>query len=162
MAQSTGTGLSISQIILSAVEFKHRSDALQLPANTRQPTANVDVEINLRGDAKSKAAALAIRVKSRSDEDPLYHLDITMLGIVESHGESVGLTPHSFLVQGGVSMLFPFVREVVANITMRGRFGPIWLNPINVRAFAEAASAEPRQETAKTEARRLSRRKKAK
>lgn len=161
MAQSAGSGLSISQIILSAVEFKHRSDALQLPAGTRQPTANVDVEINLHGDAESEAAALAIRVKSRSDEDPLYHLDITMLGIVESQGESVGLTPHSFLVQGGVSMLFPFVREVVANITMRGRFGPIWLNPINVRALVEADSAEPRNAT-KSGARRAAHRKKAK
>jgi preprotein translocase subunit SecB len=121
----------------------------------------VDVEINLHGDAESKAAAIAIRVKSRNDENPLYHLDITMLGIVESQGESVGLTPHSFLVQGGVSMLFPFVREAVANITMRGRFGPIWLNPINVRALVEAGSAEPRKAT-KTEARRASSRKKAK
>ncbi len=161
MAQSAGTGLSISQIILSAVEFRHRSDALQLPASTRHPTANVDVEINLHGDAESKAAAIAIRVKSRNDEDPLYHLDITMLGIVESQGESVGLTPHSFLVQGGVSMLFPFVREAVANITMRGRFGPIWLNPINVRALVEADSAEARKAT-KTEARRASPRKKVK
>lgn len=161
MAQSAGTGLSISQIILSAVELRHRGDALQLPASTRQPTANVDVEINLHGDAESKVAALAIRVKSRNDENPLYHLDITLLGIVESQGESVGLTPHSFLVQGGVSMLFPFVREAVANITMRGRFGPIWLNPINVRALVEADSVEARRAT-KTEARRASPRKKAK
>ncbi len=161
MAQSAGTGLSISQIILSAIEFRHRSDALQLPASTRQPMANVDVEINLHGDAESKAAALAIRVKSRNDEDPLYHLDITLLGIVESQGESVGLTPHSFLVQGGVSMLFPFVREAVANITMRGRFGPIWLNPINVRALVKADSAETRKAT-KGEARRAPRRKKVK
>ena len=36
------------------------------------------------------------------------------------------------------SLLFPFLREAFASITSRGRFGPVWLNPINTRTFSEA------------------------
>jgi preprotein translocase subunit SecB len=38
------------------------------------------------------------------------------------------------------AVLFPFVREAVANITMRGRFGPVWLNPVNFGALVAKGS----------------------
>ena len=42
-----------------------------------------------------------------------------------------------FLAGPAVALLYPFVREAFANLTLRGRFGPVWLNPFNVRAMAE-------------------------
>ena len=37
-------------------------------------------------------------------------------------------------------MLMPMVRECIANLTMRGRFGALWLPPIN---FAETLQVSP-------------------
>ena len=54
--------------------------------------------------------------------------------VVAPSVEAPALRPVEFLARSGVPTLFPFVREAIANITMRGRFGPLWLNPIDVRA----------------------------
>jgi preprotein translocase subunit SecB len=45
-------------------------------------------------------------------------------------------------------MLYPFLREAVANLTGRGRFGPVWLNPFNFMLLAQEVANEG---TAKTD-----------
>jgi hypothetical protein len=45
------------------------------------------------------------------------------------------------VINGGVSMVFPFVREAIANLTMRGRFGPVWIDPLNVQAIVADAQS---------------------
>jgi preprotein translocase subunit SecB len=47
--------------------------------------------------------------------------------------------PDQQLVEVVGAMLYPFIREVVANLTIRGRFGPVWLNPFNLRGAIQAA-----------------------
>jgi len=39
-----------------------------------------------------------------------------------------------YFTTSGAALLYPFVRQVVADLTSRGRFGPVWLNPMNVTA----------------------------
>jgi preprotein translocase subunit SecB len=35
------------------------------------------------------------------------------------------------LMATGASIAFPYCRELISNLTGRGRFGAIWLNPTN-------------------------------
>jgi preprotein translocase subunit SecB len=47
-----------------------------------------------------------------------------------------------YMASGGGPTLFPFLRECVANLTGRGRFGPLWLRPINFVQLAEQLTAQ--------------------
>jgi hypothetical protein len=48
-----------------------------------------------------------------------------------------------YFTTSGAALLYPFVRQVVADLTWRGRFGPVWLNPMNVAAMPLTVSSEP-------------------
>jgi preprotein translocase subunit SecB len=56
-----------------------------------------------------------------------------------------GPLPNNYLdvIAGtGGTILLPFLREVIANFTGRGRFGPVWVNPINFRAALQNVKGE--------------------
>jgi len=43
------------------------------------------------------------------------------------------------LSAASVSLLYPFVREAFAAVTLRGRFGPVWLNLLTHRRSLRAS-----------------------
>ena len=46
--------------------------------------------------------------------------------------------------------MVPFLRQTVADVTLRGRFGPIWLNPVNLRlTIAKESGATAKKRTDK-------------
>ena len=58
-----------------------------------------------------------------------------MSALVEQIGGHENFELEAYLKSNGWALLFPFVREALANLTGRGRFGPIWMNPVNVLAL---------------------------
>ena len=53
------------------------------------------------------------------------------------------MTIREYLASGNcVAALFPFLREAIANVTGRGRFGPVFLDPINIREFAKQIQSQ--------------------
>jgi preprotein translocase subunit SecB len=131
-----GVGLRVTQVFLNSVEFRHKRDPLSTPPNLPHPQSRVLVELQLVAPQEPRAAsAFTLKVESdKSDEAALYEYSVALTIVVESSEESPKVRPVEFLARSGVPTLFPFVREAIANITMRGRFGPLWLNPIDVRA----------------------------
>ena len=52
-----------------------------------------------------------------------------MIGLFEQQNGFENLPMADFLGDSAPALLFPFLREAFANITTRGRFGPVWLQP---------------------------------
>jgi len=130
-------GLGISQIFLSRLELSHRPDALHLPLTTPNPPYGVDVEIRAFRAVEGGAAGMQLTVRSQPTPDSLYRFLVEMIMLVQQVPGEENMPPEDFVQTVGVSTLFPFVREAVANVTMRGRFGPVWLAPINVALVNE-------------------------
>ena len=51
-----------------------------------------------------------------------------------------------------MTILFPFAREAVSELTNRGGFPPLLLNPVNFDALYAQAVQKQQQESAKDEA----------
>lgn len=138
MDETKNPGLQISQIFLLRAEFGHREDALSLPANTREGEQRVGINVQFREHNEGRAASVWLRVSSDPEATTaLYRYSVEMVGVVEATPGEENLPPREYIVKAGVTLLFPFVRETLANLTMRGRFGPLWIKPFNVQAAVD-------------------------
>lgn len=135
--------LKIAQIFLAVANFMHRKDALQLPTAT-----SVELSIAMKVTAvvgeDGSGGILSIEAKTDDALDPVYRFQIEMVALVEAEVPSPNLSVHDYLTKMGPTMLFPFLREAVAAVTGRGRFGAVWIKPMNLSNLsleAETAGA---------------------
>jgi preprotein translocase subunit SecB len=68
--------------------------------------------------------------------------------VVSIEAAPVTLEVDRYIAESTVQILMPFLREAVANLTLRGRFGPVWLQPISGRALAAKMREEADTEAA--------------
>lgn len=144
MDESKQPGIQIAQIFLERATFSHRDDALALPPTTPfQP----EVVVNLQGGVSpdEKAAFVRITVHTKPEDRPLYNFTVAMVALVQAVAGQENLSLREYVEGGAPAMLYPFVREAVASLTWRGRFGPVWLAPFNIGA----AMAKPAPELPK-------------
>src|SRR6266508_464242 len=122
-------GLQIAQVILLVAQFAHREYAFALPPNTPIPDLPIQVEVKVGGKAGEPAAVLRLRVFTEKSPESLYSFDVEIAALVTRVPGEENLDPFAYVSGMGSAAFFPFLREAVANLTMRGRFGPIWLKP---------------------------------
>jgi preprotein translocase subunit SecB len=145
----------VAQVFLQRAVFVHRGLPLALPENTPQAAQEISVTVamqHLDDNTGPQVATQVTVIVATNPEDgdtkALYDFVVEMNVLV--HDVDRVAFPDHQLTEVAAAMLYPFVREAVANITGRGRFGPVWLNPFNVRAALgdafkaklEAAAAE--------------------
>jgi preprotein translocase subunit SecB len=141
--------IGISQILLQDVQFRHVGPFLERDPKTPIPQTAVNVEIELQRPSEappqaSKPAALVrLRVTSDAPEAPYFYV-VNYLAILTYEGSLPEDFERRLTVTGGM-MVMPFVRELVANLSSRGRFGPTWLGPVN---FAKMVSGDPSKDEA--------------
>ncbi len=134
-------GLQIAQILLLGAKFAHREDALALPTTT--PIANLPIQFEAKIGGKSGEQSAAVRLRMWTPPertDVLYALDIEVAAIISATPGQENMDPFEYAKDVGPVMLFPFLREAVANITMKGRFGPLWIHPLNLVAAQQGAT----------------------
>ncbi len=134
MDQSKQPGIQIAQIFLESAVFAHREDFLEFPPDS---PVNPNVECALQsGLSPDRTKGIVrVRVRTLSQEPSLYQVELLMSALVEQIGGHENFELEAYLKSNGWALLFPFVREALANLTGRGRFGPIWMNPVNVLAL---------------------------
>lgn len=138
--------LSISQFVLEEASFAHKADFLSVSPGVSiggeaQP---VETQVTVLKGAEPNRAAVRVRVDN-GDGDPQYRFVISYLAILtwEANGKEAEEIDRN-LMGAGASMLIPFIRETIANLTSRGRFGPRWLAPINVHQMLAPPSPPKR------------------
>jgi preprotein translocase subunit SecB len=138
-------GVKIAQILLERATFRHRDDYL-IVATPPHPdaivgTINVQVESGLSEDQKT--GLVRMRVQTIPENRPFYELDVAMIALALVDEAAPNMPLDRYFTTSGAALLYPFVRQVVADLTWRGRFGPVWLNPMNVAAMPLTVSSEP-------------------
>ena len=129
-------GIQIHQIYLESAQFEHRSDFLSLPPSPPAEPLDVLMEAQYKFSDDQRAGVIRLVVRTNPDSDGFYRFSVivgALIGILES---DKNFTLAEYVDTAGIAVLVPFAREAVANITGRGRFGPIWLHPFNFRAVS--------------------------
>jgi preprotein translocase subunit SecB len=131
-----GPTIRIGQILLERAEFEHREDYLDLPPTTPAGAEGVRIEVQSALSDDRSRAVTKLRAHTQAVENPVYRFDVVFAVIAEIDPLPASLTVDRYIVGSTVGFLAPFLREMVANLTLRGRFGPVWLQPVNPREIA--------------------------
>jgi preprotein translocase subunit SecB len=138
VTKSPPSAFSIAQIILEKASFSHGGDPFTVAPVANESVLPNDISVNVEAahsiDRKSSVVRLRIVAEGKELVDEVkYVFDVTVSGIFDITAP-LPTDQESAFVVSAAAILLPFAREVVANITLRGRFGPMWLQPINIRA----------------------------
>lgn len=123
---------TLTGLILLDCSFRHKSDPLQTPASGTNVPGAVQMQVELiRGDVvNTYAVTLRVHLDTPTSQY-VGSLAYAALLSVDLEGEAPPENYEQLLMVTGASMAFPYCRELVTNLTMRARFGPVWLAPTN-------------------------------
>ncbi len=100
-----------------------------------QPNLKVEVNVNAkRVDGDLYESAIELKATAENNIGKIYILEVVYAGAfkVEKIPEQA-LEP--FLLISGPTMVFPFLRRLVADVTREGGFPPLLLDPIDFAAL---------------------------
>lgn len=138
-------GITIHQVYLESARFSHRADFLALPPN--YPIGELQTELTMAfalDSADDSKAALRATLRTMKS-DGAYDFEVTVGAVVQAAAVP-NFTVAEYAGTSGAALLIPFLREHVAAITGRGRFGPVWLHPMNILAIAQRFTDASRSE----------------
>lgn len=150
------SGIRIAQIYLETASFRHREDHLNFPHTTPPDAGQVGVELEAGFSEDQRQALVRVRVASAPKSEGMYSFEVVMVALLRVDEQNSNMPLDRYVVVAGTTLLYPFVREAVANLTTRGRFGPVWLAPFNTQAAWK--SAGPEEAAEKSETRPMTRR----
>lgn len=134
--------LGIAQIFLEEAQFRHRTDPLDMSVGQQTPPTPAEISLDLRASSDGGSVAVRLRVESKAPE-ATYFYSVSYIVLFTIGGAMSEQLGDQLLVIGG-TMAMPFVREAVANLSQRGRYGPTWLSPVN---FSDIVKGKRREET---------------
>jgi preprotein translocase subunit SecB len=103
------------------------------------PQPETAVQISLRhqhvGDGAYECAVhMRVEAKRKDDQRTAFILDISYGALVALH--NIPKENHSPVLMVEVpKLLFPFIREIVADATTKGGYPPLFLSPVNFEAL---------------------------
>lgn len=128
--------VSIAGIVLLDASFRHNVEPLSREVTTVYPQTEVPMELGLMKGEVPNTYAVVLRVGIQSPKD-LYAMSVGYAVLLSIDPEGVE-PPSDFdnrLMVTGASIAMPYCREVVSNLSSRGRFGTVWISPTNFSQF---------------------------
>lgn len=86
---------------------------------------------------------LTVGLKQEFEGKTLVEFKITTSGIFKKNGEIPEEVVNNFCDINAPAIIFPFVREIIANLSMKGGLQPVIIQPIN---FVELSKQRPSKE----------------
>ena len=123
---NNGSGFQLKSIILVDSHMSRKP-------NVNFKELQLDVEIGTGVGVKDNVVnfKLSVNVKQMENGIAQSEMSATMVGIFEKTGESPLNDMEEFGRINGASIIFPFLREHIANLAMKAGLGPIMLPPVN-------------------------------
>lgn len=148
MADTQGPSLAIERVYLRDVSFESPR-APNVFGTEWKP--NVQLDINMRSarlDDARHEVVLTLTIEARQDEQPAMIVELQQAGIFRLEGMDDELAKQ-VIATACPAALFPYARETIDSLVVKGTFPPLMLAPINFDAlFAEAKrQAAERSET---------------
>lgn len=146
MDQAKQPGIQIGQIFLDNVSFRHREDYLSISPKATPEIGDLNVQFAVGITKDESKGIIRAKASTKPENKPSYVLDLTMTALINRDPEFQNMTIHEYAETSAIPLMLSFLRQAVADITLRGRFGAVWLHPINLRI---SLSAGPTQEVSR-------------
>ena len=119
-------------------------DGREAEGSTANPVGAVIVKININVADDSSQASVHLDVSVEPQDVGAFRtLQAVIEGVFVPVDEKGKKGLHEFATRQGPSLVFPFAREIIANVTARKPGGVVLLPPLNLYALVDAASETP-------------------
>lgn len=106
------------------------------------PNIGVNVDVNARAlSAEQFEVELSVSARAMKEETAVFVVETTYAGAFEIRGVPQEQLEIVLLVECP-RLLFPFMRQIVADVTQSGNFPPVMLDPIDFHAIYEHRRAQ--------------------
>lgn len=139
------------QVIINAqyvkdLSFESPRSPLSLVNIKTAPKIDLSVDINVQKSTESEyEVTLKINAKATSEEESLFVVELQYSGLFSLTNIPDDAQKEQILLIYCPSLIFPFARRVVADVTRDGGFQPLMINPID---FASLYAQQKKQEVA--------------
>lgn len=135
-------GIKLVSLFLKEANFRHRTDPIDGAVPAFPETGSADLEISFFS-GPGEAMAVSLRVSNDADQpDPRYDYSVEVVAMLDVDAAQANMPVNEYATRFCPALLYPFAREAVANLTSRGRFGPIWLNPFNIQNVVDLTQVD--------------------
>lgn len=130
--------LAISQIILESVDFRHTESPLTSEMQL-VPRTETSLQIEVI-EGEDNRAAVRLKIDCEAPDSP-YQYHASYLVVFSYEGDPPKDLGKRLAVTGA-NMALPFVRELIANLSSRGKFGTTWVAPTDFNAVVATGGLE--------------------
>lgn len=123
-------------IICNAIILK-KSNFIRFPHLSKEttPDLNFHIDINIDEQKKHSTVTLSAMLKIIGDDSkPQIEIEIEYIGLFSVNDDESNMDLDVFSEKNAPAIIFPYLREHIHDLTLKGGFGPIILPPINIYA----------------------------
>jgi preprotein translocase subunit SecB len=142
----TSPTLNILAQYIKDFSFEAPSAPNSLRTTGRSPSINIGVNVGanpINGQAGDYDVKLSLDAKAGDGSDTLFHVELEYGGVFRvQHFPQEHLLPVLFIECP--RLLFPFARQIIADVTRNAGFPPLMIDPIDFAALFQQRMAEER------------------
>ena len=130
-----GLSLAVNAQYIKDLSFENPRAPASLVATGTQPQIDVNVNVNARGlQPNVYEVTLSIRADAKIGGEAAFIAELEYAGVFTLAGAPEEAVRPVLLIECP-RLLFPFARQIVADVTRDGGFPPLFLNPIDFVAL---------------------------
>lgn len=131
MDEAKNPGIKIAQIFVGRTTFEHDPILINDPVGTQAGAHLIQVMISGAVSEDHTAGICTVMARTTAENKGCYRFLVEVVGVFETDPDAKNMEIDEYIKHYAPATLSPFLREAVANITGRGRFGSVWLSPLN-------------------------------
>ena len=128
-------------ISITNTESYFRRDNV-IDENYTKAKNNLELNITKNFETDQFGVFLTVDLKQEFGGKNLVEVRVTSVGVFKKNGEISEDSVNSFCDVNAPAIIFPFIREIIANLSMKGGLQPIIIQPIN---FVELSKQEKKR-----------------
>ncbi|HEY0918835.1 protein-export chaperone SecB [Devosia sp.] len=134
---ATGTGSSFNLIgqYIRDLSFENPGAPASILAGAGQPTFSVNINVAVKKQADDVyAVELALNAKADRDKAVLFNVELIFGGVFRVRNIPEDQLAPLLMVECP-RLIFPFARQVLANVVQQGGFPPLMMEPVDFQAL---------------------------
>ena len=124
--ENTKSGFKVESILLTESQFSRKGN---IDFSNSKQEVSFETGVGTKGSVVN--VKLTTTVTNKLQDEVQYKIEVTMVGVFKRNGESEIKDNEEFGRVNGAAIIFPFVREHIANIALKAGLGSIILPPVN-------------------------------
>jgi len=136
---------------ISDMSFENPNAPASILNNTNTPTINISINTQVKKqEDEVYAVELALNAKAEREDGLLFNVELVYGGVFRIRNVPENQLPPLLMIECP-RLLFPFARQVLANVTQSGGFPPIMMEPVDFAAIYRQNLAAMSNQTGETE-----------